>query len=277
MEYIDVHAHLNLAAFKDDADAVVLRTLESGVHFINVGTQHKTSARAVEQLGRYPKGVYATVGLHPLHTAKSFFDPEEFDEDDREFVEHGEVFREEKYEEFVKNERVVAIGECGLDYYRNPTDEEKKRQIEAFEAQIAFANKVNKPLMLHIRSGSGGNAYREALGILKKQAKVKGNSHFFAGNLEDAKQFWNMGYSTSFTGVLTFTGDYHEVVRSAPNELIHAETDAPYVAPVPYRGTRNEPVYVKEVVEKMAQIRAFSTVAMAQQLKENAVNFFALT
>jgi TatD DNase family protein len=170
----------------------------------------------------------------------------------------------------------VAIGECGLDYFRQPEEEAKKKQIEAFEMQIALANEVGKPLMLHLRSGPGGNAYKDAVAILKKQAKVLGNSHFFAGSLEDAQVFWDMGYSTSFTGVITFTHDYDEVIQAAPLDLIHAETDAPYVAPAPYRGKRNEPVYVIEVVKKMAQLRGVEESVWAEQLIQNTKRMFAV-
>lgn len=276
MRYIDVHTHLNLAAFKDDSDAVALRALDGDVAFINVGTQYSTSVRAVEMLEKYPKGVYATIGLHPIHASENFYDKDELDENERAALTGEERFDVEKYKDLAKHVRVVAVGECGFDYFHTYTDEDKKKQYEAFEAQIAFANEINKPLMLHIRNGKGGNAYREALAILKKQAKVRGNSHFFAGTLEEAKQFWDIGYSTSFTGVITFAGEYDEVVRNAPSELIHAETDAPYVSPVPHRGKRNEPLYVQEVVRKMAQIRGISEEEIVMQLKENAKTFFAI-
>lgn len=277
MEYIDIHTHVNLAAFKDDADATTLRSLEQGVGFINIGTQYDTSKRAVDMLTKYPKGVWATVGLHPIHTAGSPYDKDEFDENEKEQIKNGEVFVAERYRELAHHPGVVAIGECGLDYYRDPTEKEIQKQVEAFESQIALANEVGKPLMLHIRNGVSRNAYNDAYTILKKQAKVRGNSHFFAGTLEDAKRFWEMGYSTSFTGVLTFTHDYDEVVKMAPKELIHAETDAPYVAPVPYRGKRNEPLYVQEVVKKISEIRNIPTEILTEQLRKNAEDIFAIS
>jgi TatD DNase family protein len=277
MQYIDIHTHVNLAAFKDDADATVLRALEHNVGLINIGTQYDTSVRAVEMLNKYPDGVYATVGLHPIHTGGSSYDEQEFDDKKKEFTTKGEVFDAGVYRKLAQHERVVAIGECGLDYFRNPTEEAVRKQIEAFEAQIALANEVNKPLMLHLRNGNDRNAYEDAYQILKRQANVSGNSHFFAGALKDAVRFWELGYSISFTGVITFTHDYDEVVREAPKNLIHAETDAPYVAPVPYRGKRNEPLYVREVVEKMAEIRGVSLDEFKLQLLQNAHDFFAIT
>jgi TatD DNase family protein len=276
MQYIDTHTHINLAAFKDDYDEVITKTLAEDVWMINIGTQYDTSVFAVELIKKYEKGVYATVGLHPIHTSKSFYDASEFDENERDFINTGEVFDAKLYKELVQHPKVVAIGECGLDYFRDISDEAWKKQIEAFEAQIAFANTVGKPLMLHLRNGARGSAYHDACAILKRDAKVLGNAHFFAGTLEDAKLFWDMGYATSFTGVLTFTHQYNEVVRAAPCELLHAETDAPYVAPVPYRGQRNEPLHVREVVRTMAQIRGVEVPILQQILIENAERMYAI-
>ncbi len=274
MHYIDTHTHVNLAAFRDDFDAVIRRALENDVWMVNVGTQYSTGARAVELADRYPEGVYATVGLHPIHTSASFHDTDELGEDGTAFTSRGEVFDIEAYRKLATHPKVLAIGECGLDYFRDPSHEERGKQIEAFEAQIALANEVGKPLMLHLRSGKGGNAYRDAHAILKRTAKVRGNAHFFAGSLTDAHLFWDMGYSTSFTGVITFTHDYDEVVRAAPAERIHAETDAPYVAPKPHRGTRNEPLYVREVVARMAELRGVEEEEWRERLWENAKAFY---
>jgi TatD DNase family protein len=277
MQYIDIHTHINLAAFREDEDAAIARARDAGVALVNVGTIHNTSVRAVEIASRHEHGVWATVGLHPVHTSASFHDAKEIGEGEKGFTSKGEVFDYVAYNTLAQHEKVVAIGECGLDYYRAPTDEERKRQIEAFEQQIALANDVDKPLMLHLRSGKGGNAYKDAHALLKHHARVRGNAHFFAGSLEDAKLFWDIGYSTSFTGVLTFTHDYDDVVRAAPHDLIHAETDAPYVAPVPHRGQRNEPAYVVGVVARQAAVRGVGMEEWAVQLRDNAKNMFGVT
>jgi TatD DNase family protein len=276
MSCIDIHTHVNLSAFRDDFDAVIRRAHAEGVWMVNVGTQIDTSRRAVELLDLYPEGVYAAVGLHPIHTSPSFHDEDEVGKDGKAFTSRGEVFDHDAYKRLALHPKVVAIGECGLDYYRDPTDDERRKQVEGFEAQIALANEVGKPLMLHLRSGAGGNAYKDAYEILRHQAKVRGNAHFFAGSLEDAKLFWDMEYSTSFTGVITFTHDYDEVVKAAPAHLIHAETDAPYVAPKPYRGTRNEPRYVREVVARMAELRGVGEEEWKGRLMENAQALFSL-
>ena len=272
--YIDVHTHANLAAFRDDYADVIRRALDAGVAMINVGTQYDTSKRAVELLDEFPEGVYATVGLHPIHTSPSYHDKDEVGEEGKAFTSRGEVFDHAVYKELASHPKVVAIGECGLDYYRVLDPEDHIKQVEAFEMHIALANELQKPLMLHLRSGKGGNAYKDAQRILKAQAKVRGDSHFFAGSLEDAKGFWDMDYSTSFTGVITFARDYDDVVREAPAHLIHAETDAPYVTPAPHRGKRNEPVYVIEVVKKLAELRGTTLEAQRTQLMENARTMF---
>ncbi len=272
--YIDIHTHLNLRAFDEDVDMVITRSLDAGVRMINVGTQVETSRRAGILADQYEAGVYATVGLHPTHTSSGFHDAQEtHGEHD---TDPGEVFNYSVYKELALHPKVVAIGECGLDYYRDPSDEDIQKQIEVFEQHIALANEVGKPLMLHIRSGKKGNAYQDACSILKQQARVLGDSHFFAGSVEDAQRFWDMGYSTSFTGVLTFTHDYDAVVQAAPKVLIHAETDAPYATPKPYRGTRNEPLHVREVVKKMAELRGVSIEEWQAQLVENAHTLFGV-
>jgi TatD DNase family protein len=275
--YIDVHTHVNLAAFEDDWQEVIARAHEAGVAMINVGTQHDTAERAVSIAHGYDQGVYAVVGLHPVHTAKSYHDPKEFTDMEKGFTSRGEEFDMAYYRTLAQDPKVLAIGECGLDYFRTE-GETKNLQKKAFIEQIELANEVGKPLMLHIRSGEGAdkNAYRDAAEILTAHAKVLGNVHFFAGSYEDAKPFWEMGYSTSFTGVVTFARDYDEVIKAAPADMLHAETDAPYVTPKPHRGKRNEPMYVIEVVKKLAELRGEQEGIFADQLMQNAKRVFGI-
>ena len=263
-QYIDIHSHVNFNAFDADREEVIKRALENDTWVINVGTQIDTSRKAIEIAEKYKEGVYAIVGLHPIHTSASFHDKHEFGEEGKEFTSRGEIFEKEKYRELLKNPKVVGIGECGLDYYRLDSDSIEK-QKEAFIAQIELANEFNKPLMLHIRQ-----AYQDALAILKEHTKVKGNIHFFAGSLEEAKAFIELGFTLSFTGVITFTHDYDEVIKNIPLEMIMSETDAPYVAPVPYRGKRNEPVYVSEVVKRIAEIKNLPESEVAEAIISNA-------
>lgn len=273
--YFDAHGHPNFAAFDRDRGEAIKRALDAGVFVTAVGTQADTSRQAVMLAEKYPEGVYAAVGLHPIHTAKSFHDEKELGEGGREFTSRGEAFRYEVYRDLALHKKVVAIGECGLDYYRSDPASEAK-QKEAFAALVALANEVRKPLMLHVRSGSGRSAYREALEILSSSAQVGGDFHFFAGSWEEAKAILDRGFMLSFTGVLTFAREYDDIVRNAPLDRIMAETDAPYVAPVPFRGARNEPLHVRETVRKIAEIRGEEFELVRARLLENARSFFGL-
>ncbi|MCC6323958.1 TatD family hydrolase [Candidatus Nomurabacteria bacterium] len=292
-KYIDIHSHVNFKAFDEDRDDVIRRALDADVAVINVGTQIDTSRHAVEIANKYD-GVYAIIGLHPIHTGASYHDTKELGEEGKAFTSRGEVFDYEEYKKLIVDPKVVGIGECGLDYYRC-TPETIAKQKQAFIEQINLANEFNKPLMLHIRNGSTSastelsrtsspqvtseperNAYADALEILKEHAKVKGDVHFFAGSLEDAKGFVDFGFTLSFTGVITFTHDYDEVVKSTPLDMIMSETDSPYITPIPYRGKRNEPVYVIEVVKKIAEIKGLSVEEVANQIIINTKRVFGI-
>jgi len=261
IKYIDVHTHINLDAFSEDWNEVETRTLREGVAHINVGTGKETSVRAVE-LTKAFEGVYATAGLHPVRAGGG------------SHVEDAEIFDTEYYRELANDDKVVAIGECGFDYYRVEKNT-KEIQEKAFIAQVALANELKKPLMLHIRDVQGSQeAYEDALRVLKQYAKVLGNVHFFAGTYDIAKQFWEIGYTTSFTGVITFANQYDETVKNAPIEMLHAETDAPYVAPKPFRGQRNEPLHVREVYKRIAELREEEEESVRVALLLNARRLF---
>lgn len=275
--YIDVHTHVNLNAFKEDWEAAIERSRAEGVAMINVGTQIDTSKRAVEIAEGFESGVYATIGVHPVHTTKSYHDEKELGEEGKAFTSRGEEFDPEQYRALGESEKVAAIGECGLDYFRIEKDT-KEKQEEAFIAQIELANELNKPLMLHVRASEGSmDAYKDALKIVKRYAKVRGNVHFFAGTLDIAKTFWEIGYTTSFTGVITFAKQYDEVIQHAPLTMLHGETDAPYVAPKPFRGQRNEPIHVREVYKKIAELRGEDEESVRLQLLQNARELFGVS
>lgn len=275
MNYYDCHTHVNFVAFKDDADATIKRAQEVGVGMILVGTQYDTSADGV-RVAEAHHDVYAAIGLHPIHSTKSYHDEKELGEGGKEFTSRGEVFDMEKYVALGQSPKVVAIGECGLDYYRLE-DGTKKKQEEVFIQQIELANRLNKPLMLHIRSSQGAqDAYDDAHALVKAHARVSGDVHFFAGNWETAKKWLDIGFTLSFTGVLTFARDYDEVIRNAPLHMLLSETDAPYVSPKPYRGKRNEPAYVVEVVKAIAEIRGEPLEKVRVGLAQNARRVFGL-
>lgn len=278
LKYIDIHSHVNFKAFDEDRDVVIARALEADTWVISVGTQIDTSRKAIEMTRDYPEGVYAIIGLHPIHTGASYHDEKELGEGGVEFTSRGEVFDKGKYLELLRDPKVVGIGECGLDYFRC-TEETIEKQKEAFIAQIEVANEVNKPLMLHIRNNPEDkthDAYADVLVLLKERAKVKGDVHFFAGNLDHAKAFVDFGFTLSFTGVVTFTHDYDEVIKATPIDMIMTETDSPYVTPAPYRGKRNEPVYVQEITKKIAQIKGLPEDEVAETIINNAKRVFGI-
>ncbi len=130
--------------------------------------------------------------------------------------------------------------------------------------------------MLHIRSNKERSAYTEAVQILKEHAEVRGDVHFFAGSVEEAKSFLDLGFTLSFTGVITFAKEYAEVIKYAPIDLIMSETDCPYVTPIPYRGKRNEPLYVQEVVKKIAEIKGLPLEEVREQIIKTAFRVFSL-
>ena len=272
--FFDVHTHTHFAAFADDTDAVIRRALDAGAWMVNVGTQRDTSVGAVETAHHYKEGVYATVGLHPVHTAKSYHDTEELGDtkEAKGFTSRGEEFDHDYYFKLGQDKKVVAIGECGLDYYRLEEDTKPKQKI-AFEQQITLAHELQKPLMIHCRK-----AFPDLIDMLNVKRSMRnaipGIVHFFSGTKEDARHLLDLGFSFSFGGVITFARDYDEVVRFIPIERIVLETDAPYITPVPYRGRRNEPMYITEVAQKLGEIKELPQETVAQKTTENARNIF---
>jgi len=253
INYIDIHSHLGFEDYEQDLDEVIKRMEESGVATIAVGATFESSREAV-RVANINKNIWACVGIHPTEK---------------------ESFHESDFDELVENPKVVAIGECGLEFFKMTGDveAEKTRQKKEFIKQIEFAIKYNKPLMLHVR-----DAYEDAYEILKKyEGKVRGNMHFFAGSLLWAKKFIDLGFTISFTGVITFARQYDEVIKNIPLDKIHAETDSPFVSPVPYRGKRNEPAYVVEVVKKIAEICGEDLETVRLQLLDNARKVFRLS
>ena len=272
----DVHTHAHFSAFEADSAKVIERAIDSGVWLANVGTQRDTSENAIKVAEGYREGVWATVGLHPTHTAQSYHDSKELGggESARGFTSRGETFDYEFYKQLASHNKVVAIGECGLDYYRL-SEETKKLQKEIFIRHIELAKEAGKPLMVHCR-----NAFADLIEILTSNREllndVPGIIHFMTGTKDDAKKLMKLGFSFSFGGVITFARDYDEVIRYVPNENILLETDAPCVAPVPYRGRRNEPSYVIEVAKKLGELKGISEEDIALKTTKNALKLFGL-
>lgn len=283
-KYIDIHAHINFSIFDENRELILHRALDNDTWVINIGTQFDTSLKAVQIAKDYKEGIYSTIGLHPTHTSSSFADQDELGIYSKEFSTHGEKFDKEKYRELFESGKVVAIGECGLDYF-HLKDGDKEKQKEAFIAQIELANELKIPLMLHLRNSEedlSTSAYQDALEILKKYAKVKGVVHFFAGELKDAIDFVDFGFYISFAGVITYPPkkinprniNTEEIIKAIPLDMTMADTDSPYVAPVPNRGKTNEPINVKDIVAKIAEIKGLPLPEVASQIVKNAKKLF---
>lgn len=258
--YVDVHAHVGMSLFGPDSDGVIRQMREEGVAAISVGVD-LTSSREAVACAEAHDNIFATVGLHPMDNC-------------------DEVFDERGYDELASHPRVVAIGECGVDYYRTPAEkreEERTRQRGLFRRQVAFAAQHRKPLMVHGRPSRGTlDAYEDILEVLRGHAgsELSGNVHFFVGSAEVARQFFELNFTVSFSGVVTFTSSYDDVVRSVPQSMLHAETDSPFASPVPHRGARNSPLYVPLIVARLAHIRSEPEEVLRRALLENAQRTF---
>lgn len=261
--YIDAHCHVQFKQYDEDREDIVEQMREQGIAGIVVGCDLESSRQAVE-LAEKHEHLFASVGLHPNH-------------------ESDEWFEAARYRELAQSPKVVAIGECGLDFFRptEVTDEVKAKQKEIFKAQIALAAELDKPLIIHARPSKGTqDAYQEILEILK-EAKVKypnlmGDMHFFAGGVAEARAFVALDFTLSFTAVITFARDYDEVIRAVPLTNILAETDAPYVAPASRRGQRNDPLAIPEIAAKIAEIRGEDPETVRLALLENTKRLFGL-
>lgn len=286
--YIDTHAHVNFNAFKDDADEVLKQTLKRGVFVINVGSQYSTSKRAVEMAEKYSEGIFAAVGLHPIHLVKRRVNPDDLELTDSDFETTGEIFDYQKYLELARNPKVVAVGEMGLDYHHFeegdntvPHDERsefygveelKKKQKEVFLEGIKLANVIGKPMIIHC-----WDAYDDLYEILKNNpVEKKGVIHSFIGGYKTTRKFTELGFKIGLNGIITYSPDYSRLVKELALEDILLETDCPYLAPLPHKSERNEPLYVKLVAEKIAQIKEISVEKVAEISTQNASKTFQL-
>ncbi len=269
--YFDTHTHVNFTAFKEDREETIKRALDVKTWMINVGTQADTSEFAVDLAKKFDTGVFAAIGLHPIHTWQQMMDEEE-----SHFKSRAEEFDPVVYDKFL-NEKVVAVGECGLDYFRLPAENKEaaiQKQKTAFVAQINFAKKHNLPLIIHCR-----DAYEDILEILKTEYPGgPGVIHSFTDTWDTAKKFLDIGFYVALNGILTFdkTGKLVEVVEKTPFDKILIETDAPYLTPPPYRGKRNEPSYVQYIAQKMGEIKKIDQEEVGEQTFHNACQLFGI-
>lgn len=271
MKFFDTHTHVDSEGFKGEKDDVIRRALENSTWMINVGTHRKTSQEAVDTASKYEQGVFAAVGLHPSHTFEQVFE-----KDGVEVRIPAEEFDEAVYEKML-TAKVVGVGECGLDYFRLPETGKEAviaKQKEEFIKHLNFAKKHSLPIIIHCRE-----AYADVLEILKSEYKDgPGVIHSFTDTWDTAKQFLDLGFYVAFNGILTFdkTGKLAEVVEKAPFDRILIETDAPFLTPPPFRGKRNEPLYVKYVAQRIADIKKLPIEQVAEQTFKNACRLFKI-
>jgi len=273
----DTHAHINFAAFKENYKDLIAQTLAQGVWINNVGTQKDTSAEAARISEEFGDGVFAIVGLHPIHTLQ-----QNVDEEESHFKTREEKFDYEYYRKLAENPKVVGIGECGLDYYHVPEGmsiaEVRAIQAPAFKEQIRLAKEADKALAIHCRPSKGStDAYDDILDILQADgAPERLEIHSFTGSWAVCQRFLELGSFVALNGIITFdkTGVLAEVAENCPLERLIVETDAPYLAPVPFRGKPNMPVYVRHTAEKIAAIKNLKFEEVAEATTANARKLF---
>lgn len=264
---IDSHAHLTFKDFESDQEDVIKRTLASDTQIINASNNLETSAMAIE-LAEKHEGIWALVGCHPDDLEADF-----------EITEYKQLAQSSK--------KVVGIGEVGLDYYRleQGSDQIILKQKEVFKQFINLAQELDLPLVLHCRGTKDDpfGAYDEMLDILKSEVRrmkyeARGVIHCYGGNLEQVKKFLDLGFYVGFTGIITFKNakEVQTIAKEIPLDRILVETDAPFLAPEPYRGQRNEPSYVKYVCQKIADLKGLSFGEVAKATYENTCKLFKL-
>lgn len=264
VKYVDVHCHVQFDAYSTDTDELIENMRQEGVAGIVVGVDRDSSEKAVA-LAKKHEHLYASVGLHPNREPDEWFDTT-------------------VYRELAANQKVVAVGECGLDFFRpaEVNDEVKRKQKRILKEQVELAVELDKPLIIHARPSKGTyDAYHDLIQILKEAKqkygkKLRGDIHFFVGGVAEAKTLTALGFCLSFTAVITFARDYDEVIRTIPLDRILAETDAPYVAPASRRGERNDPLAVIEVVREIARVRGEDPETVRGALVANAERLFTL-
>lgn len=289
--FIDTHCHVHFNAYKTDMDDVIKRTLAQGVQMITIGTQSTTAKRGLEVAERFD-GVWATVGLHPNHLCEQeFFDEDELPPEqspNAKIKTRCESFDPAYYLALAKHPKCVAIGECGLDYFRLPENVDRNeiiaKQKDTVRAHFEVATQAGKPVVIHCR-----DAHEDQSAIVQEFVEAgklacRGVVHCFTGSIDEAKRYIDLGFYISFTGVITFpprktegpVSPLQQVVRDLPLDRILVETDSPYLTPVPYRGKRNEPSYVKFVAQKIAELKGIPVSDVEQSTAENAKRLFRL-
>ena len=251
---IDSHCHLYIKNSTEQQDQLIKEAAADGIgKIINIGIDIETSQLSLDLAEKYDS-IYCTVGIHP-HDAKKL---------NEQSIE--------KLRQLAVHDKVVAIGEIGLDFYRNLSP--RPLQYAAFEKQLELAVELKKPIVIHTRE-----SLEETIEVVKKYATdlVGGVFHCFPGDAADAEHVIELGFAVSFGGVITFkNSDMAEVAAQVPLENIILETDSPYLTPLPFRGKQNRPAYVKYVYQKLAELRGLPVADIESIIDRNCVKLFKL-
>jgi len=271
---IDTHSHVQFSAFRHDADEVIRRALAEQIWMINVGTKYETSKNGVLLAEQYQEGVYAAIGLHPIYAAAEFVKTKT-DPDEGEFLIKEQEFNKEKYKELAQSKKVVAIGEIGLDYYYKPKTtaklaEFKEKQKRVFIEQLQLAQELKLPVIFHCRM-----AHHDLIEILQHYKGISGTIHCFTGTPEDMQHYIDLGFFIGINGII-FKLPLDEVVRQCPLEHMVLETDCPYLTPAPEGKNRNEPLFIKHTIQKVADLKGISVDEVIQKTTENAKRLFKI-
>jgi TatD DNase family protein len=253
MKLVDAHCHLE-GAEADQADAIVQRAREAGiVHAVLVGQLQKPGdfGRALEIARKFPDYFTPTLGIHPHEAANAH--PSDLD----------------ALEKLCALPEIAAVGEAGLDYFYDHSPRTKQREL--FARQCALAKTLKKPLVVHVR-----DAHADCAEVLRAEKVERGVIHCFTGDTEAARVYLSLGFSLSISGIVTYkkTDALQEAVKFAPIDRLMVETDSPYLAPVPHRGKKNEPAYVREVAAKVAMLKSMTVEAVAEGTAINAARMF---
>lgn len=285
---IDTHSHLNFKAYDKDREEVIRRTQKEGVVCIDVGTKYETSKRAIE-LAEKNDGIYAAIGMHPIHI-KTDLMKLKMDEEEGAFEPLGEEYDREAYKKLALSgsRRVVAIGEIGLDYYYKPkgtgpkgypTEKFKEKQRQVFIEQLKLAEELNLPVIIHCRI-----AHNDVLEILANR-KNRGVIHCFTGNWEQAQKYMDLGFYIGINGIIFsaqggpavgWKFDLENAVRKVSLGKLLVETDCPYLTPPEVGVERNEPIFVKHVVQRIADLKGISFDEVADKTTANAMKLFKI-
>jgi len=268
---IDTHSHLNFSDFERDLKKVIKRCQKTKVLVINVGTNYRTSKKGVEIANNF-EGVYPTVGLHPINIKTT----SNLKENSEEVLK--EKFDYQRYKELAQSEKVVGIGEIGLDYWKKPKtklqeEEFKEIQKEIFLTQLKLAKELQKAIIFHCRL-----AHQDLLKELEKkefQGKIKGVLHCFTGSWKVAQRYLKLGFYLGFNGII-FKLNLTEIIKKIPLERILIETDCPFLTPPGVGVSRNEPIFVKSIAQRIAEIKKEKFENIAKITTENAKELFNL-